>query len=181
MSLRKRFLKSPFAKSPQPAQTETPLWEHLDSCGIGFRSSIRQLIAEHEHHPLGWAPERDICTIASPTPFVAGLDQDVSFEFDPESDLSGPPELLRCATRANPDFRINYAKATHNLVQIFGDGEPNSTQNSVGRIWTFGQAWMTCTTYPPDRQDQTERNPRHDMFPDRATEAAIHIFPAYHA
>lgn len=180
MSPLKRILTSPFSKQNKPAETEAPLWDHLDACGIDFRASIRTLIDEHEHHPLGWAPDRDICTINSASPFCAGLDQDVSFEFDPSADLSGPPQHLRCAVRADPDFRMNYARATHALVKLFGEGVANSTDTSVGRIWTFGDAWVTCTTFPPNRQDQSQRNPRHDMFPDRATEAAIHIFPAYH-
>lgn len=169
------------------AQTPAGLWGRLDQCGVAFRSPMRDLIARHGHHPAGWVADTDICELPSSQPLISAQASPLLFDFTPQTDLSKPPPLLRCAVRGSHDHRLNYAHAVAALVKLFGQGQEASTADTTGgategtvaRRWQFDAGWITCTVCPPERRAQGARNPRFDMFPDRATEAAIHIAPGY--
>jgi hypothetical protein len=168
-----------FKSVPSSADTspEAPLWNHLDACGLDFRTPMNQLIDLHGAHPIGWTADVDICTPPCSTPLIPGLDHPPSFRFDGSTDLSQPPAQFHAALRASSDHRINYARAIKALCDLFGQGEYSATDTSSGREWRFGQAWLRCTVYPPERQD-TAPNLRHEMFPKSRTEAAIIFAPA---
>ena len=176
MSRLPRFLtpKTPPGNRPP----EAPLWDHLDACGLDFRSPMRDLIAQHGSHPIGWAPDLDICTPPCIKPLFAGLDHPPSFRFDASTDLSLPPPQFYAALRQSADHRLNYARAIKALCDLFGEGSYNGTDLSTGREWQFGQAWLRCSVDLPDRQTDAP-NLRHDMFPKSRTEAAISFAPAW--
>lgn len=157
--------------------TEVRLWDRLDKCGINFRAPMSELIARYGCHPLGWADGIDICPMEGARPFVDGQTDPMVFDFTDQTDLSKPPPLLRCAVRNSPDFRINYARAIAGLVKHFGEGEDDTHDNAVGRLWQMGPARVTCHVIPPDRVDPAIPSKRNAMFPDRAVEAAILIVP----
>lgn len=179
-----RFLK-PRAPATVHAP-EAPLWDHLDRCGLPFRSPMAQLIAAHGAHPIGWAPALDICAPPCAQPLIPGLDHPPSFRFDAATDLSQPPAQFYAALRASSDHRINYARAVKALCDLFGQGAYCGAQTGdgtgpaarSGREWRFGQAWLRCEVYPPELQEDMP-NLRHEMFPKSRTEAAITFAPAW--
>ncbi len=156
---------------------EARLWTRLERCGVDFRTPMADLVARYGRHPIGWADGIDICPLEDARPFVNGQTDPMVFDFTPQTDLSKPPVLLRCAVRNTPDFRINYAHAIAQLVKFFGEGEDDTHKGAVGRCWQMGTARVTCHVIPPDRVDPTMPSRRNAMFPDRAVEAAILIAP----
>lgn len=157
---------------------EAPLWDHLDRCGIDFRASAGALAARYGTHPLGWANDIDICLLEDADAFLRDQADPIAFELPAAIDLAAPPPLFRCAVRATGDFRLNYARAIAALVKLFGQGQETPTDLKVARTWTFGQASVECFVIPPDRLEGSPPSKRNLMFPDRATEATIHIVPA---
>ncbi|MDA8746746.1 hypothetical protein N9M66_00885 [Litoreibacter sp.] len=160
------------------AAPEAPLWDRLDACGVAFRTPMAQLIEQYGSSPSVWSGQLDICTLTNTTPFIAGLAHPPAFQFSPDTDLTAPPRDLFCAVQANPDHRINYAKAIAALVPLFGNGIVGTASNTASRDWRFGHATLSCTVWPPDAQS-SGRNTRHEVFPETITEASIWIAPAY--
>ncbi len=160
------------------AAPEAPLWDHLDACGIPFRTPMADLISQYGSYPIGWSEALDTCTPQGHAQFIAGLAHQPTFQFSRDTDLLVPANYFFCAVQESADHRLNYAKAIHALVGLFGKGEPSSTSNTVAREWRFGHARLSCTVWPPERQDKG-RNSRHDMFPETITEASITFTPAW--
>ncbi|MEM6408724.1 MAG: hypothetical protein AAF700_09930 [Pseudomonadota bacterium] len=159
------------------APSRTAIHDRLDACAIPFREPIGALVERYGTHPLGWAPDIDICVLQDAKPFIATQTGPVVFEIGPETDLQAPPAMLRCAVRKAASPALNYARAIADLTKIFGRGEEVPHPERVQRRWSFDGAEMFCSVHPPDRPVSEARARRIAMFPDRAHEAAIHIFP----
>lgn len=148
-SLKRLFARA--SKGGSGAPPETPLWDHLDACGIAFRAPMQDLIARHGSFPSPWERSSDACVFGGTAPFLTGEDRPATFQFTASSDLSAPPERFWCTVDANPDHRLNYAKAVHALVRLFGQGEVHSGNDSTSRNWRFGHAQLSCTVRPPEK------------------------------
>ncbi len=156
---------------------EAPVWQQLERCGIDFRAPVAELLDRYPRLPIGWADDIDICLFEGCEPFLPGQSDPIGFDITAKTDLTAPPALLRCAVRERTDHRLNYAHAIARLVKLFGDGQEASTDAAVGRRWRFGRAEINCFVIPPERLKERPQSRRNLMFPDRATEASIHIAP----
>lgn len=158
---------------------EAPLWNHLDACGIPFRTASQDLIAEFGTFPLVWTPSLDACSIEGKKPFIPNLANPLTFKLHKGLDPDSPPTDFSTAVQATDDHRLNFAKAISGLRAAFGPGDVASASNTVARRWRFGWAEIRCTTWPPENQDNRGLNSRHKMFPETITEAQISVIPGW--
>ena len=136
---------------------------------------MQDLIARHGSFPSTWDRDADACICEGTKPFIQVQDQPLTFQFGTGTDLSAPPAMLWCAVDANPDHRLNYAKAVYALVKLFGDGEAHSGKDCTYRLWQFGRAQLTCTVYPPDKN--AWRDTPHERSERDRVKASICIIP----
>ncbi|MCY4336921.1 MAG: hypothetical protein OXC60_19880 [Litoreibacter sp.] len=153
------------------------IYDRLDACNVPFRASVGTLVERYGTHPLGWVPDIDICVIEDAAPFIKAQSGPIVFEVSHDTALDQPPQMLRCAVRKATAPALNYARAIAELSKQFGRGEEMTHPERVQRGWSLGGAEMLCFVHPPDRPVSEARARRIAMFPDRASEAAIHIFP----
>lgn len=172
-SLKRLFSRRAVLKDA--ATAEAHFWDYLDACGIPFRTPMVDLITRHGSFPTPFVAGSETCIIEGAQPFVAGQDRPPFFQFSARTDISAVPERLWCAVDANPDHRLNYAKAIHALVQLFGEGEVRSGGDSTARHWNLGHAQLSCTVYPPEKnlwRDTPHERPQRDRV-----KASICIVP----
>lgn len=159
------------------ATPEAPLWDRLDACGIAFRAPMAELITRHGSFPSPWGSQCEACVIGSTTPFIDGEGQQAAFEFADDADMTAPPLQILCSVAASPDHRLNYAKAVHALVKLFGEGEVHSGETSTSRVWRLGHAWLACTVYPPEKNVHLDApHPRPEA---ERVAAALRITPSW--
>ena len=159
-------------------QPEDALWAHLDACGIPFRAPVTDWVAQMHLTTSGWSDGLDYCIPDTQTPLITGLDAAVRAQVSDQTDYDAAPNYLWGAVQGAGDHRLNYAKAIAGLTHLFGKGDETSASNTVSREWRFGLARVSCTAWPPGKQDRG-RNDRHTLFPETVEEALIAIHPAW--
>ncbi|MEM7472196.1 MAG: hypothetical protein AAF340_12670 [Pseudomonadota bacterium] len=159
------------------APPESAIHDRLKACAVPYESAVETLVAHYGTHPLGWAPDIDICVLEGAAPFIRAQSGPMVFELAADTNPQAPPAMLRCAVRSAASPALNYAKAISELSKLFGRGQEVEHPERVQRRWSLGGVEMICFVHPPDRPVSKTRERRIAMFPDRADEAAIHIFP----
>lgn len=158
-----------------------PLWNHLDTCGLGFRQTKQQLINRNGFRESGWNDGLEYCEPKVARPFISNLAHPLVFHLLALSDLKMPPDTFFGFIRKTDDAQENFDLAHVSLCALFGEGANASASNTVSHKWQVGFANVTATIFPPKKNTQFPKNHRHDLVSGSNTECSLTIEPAWRA